>query len=430
MQLKLAKVIFFILNFISLDSQFCPSFRPVLSYYEISQRLDIFRLPHVIQRYGVPAPQDDQYRRHDQAVYSMWMIFVSFCSLDTIVNPLENEADMGAYFHPEFESPHSQSLHESVSDHHDTIFLDETLPVNPFINRARLAVFRRMSLGLSADIIESNQSVTPIPKARSRAGTGSRPAYFTPGQIYSRWSNEYERDQVACSLERERGNQRQLQDGLLDHHRGAQQVPKRQSVYPSCDEGSSMDDFPDPFGHISSCGSGEDYQPKEEMGLAQEQRDFNLGSFSCMSADSAVSYNSCFSSDGHMAFQQMASHFQTPISTLPSTPNKQHYAVSPTSVADCLSPRIPRDSNSDWSKPMASDREQEIERQLELELTGMMRIQLSSPFYPSKSQSLSASASVYTSASAAVVVPRAFPYLQSREEDTVNLPSYLFRAIS
>jgi hypothetical protein len=48
----------------------------------VSQRLDSSRLPHVIQRYGVPAPREDQYRRHDQAVYSMWMHFVTFCSLE------------------------------------------------------------------------------------------------------------------------------------------------------------------------------------------------------------------------------------------------------------------------------------------------------------------------------------------------------------
>ena len=413
MQPKLARTIFII--FSALTANFYFSHRPVLSYYEISQRLDIFRLPHVIQRYGVPAPQDDQYRRHDQAVYSMWMTFVSFCSLDTVANPLENEADMGAYFHPEFESPNRQCLHESISDHHDMIFLDETLPVNPFINRSRLAVFRRMSLGLSADISVSKLSGTSTSKAPSKAGAGSRPAFSTPGQIYSRWSNEYERDQG------ERLSQRELQDGPLARHRGHHvgQVPKRQSVYPSYDEGSSMDDLPDHFPHISSCESGEDYLLEEETGLAQRQRDF--GSFSCISADSAASYNSCFSSDGHMAFQQMTSQFQTLNSTPQSTPNKQHYAVSPTSVAYCLSPTITRDTNGDWSKPMASDRGREVEQLMELQHNGMMGIEMSSSIHSTESRILSVPAAVATH--------KAFPYLQSRE-DTVNLPPYLFRAIS
>ena len=39
----------------------------------MNQRVDNNNQPHVIQRYHVPSPQNNQYRRHDEAVYSMWM---------------------------------------------------------------------------------------------------------------------------------------------------------------------------------------------------------------------------------------------------------------------------------------------------------------------------------------------------------------------
>lgn len=54
-------------------------FWPVMPYPMVAAKLDANRQPHVIQPYSVPLPQADQYRRHDTAVYSMWMHFVDFC---------------------------------------------------------------------------------------------------------------------------------------------------------------------------------------------------------------------------------------------------------------------------------------------------------------------------------------------------------------
>lgn len=54
-------------------------FWPVMPYPMVAAKLDTNRQPHVIQPYSVPLPQADQYRRHDTAVYSMWMHFVDFC---------------------------------------------------------------------------------------------------------------------------------------------------------------------------------------------------------------------------------------------------------------------------------------------------------------------------------------------------------------
>lgn len=54
-------------------------FWPVMPYSMVAAKLDMNRQPHVIQSYSVPLPQPDQYRKHDTAVYSMWMHFVDFC---------------------------------------------------------------------------------------------------------------------------------------------------------------------------------------------------------------------------------------------------------------------------------------------------------------------------------------------------------------
>lgn len=37
--------------------------------------------PNAFQEYNVPYPQNDHYKRHDESVYSMWMHFVTFCSV-------------------------------------------------------------------------------------------------------------------------------------------------------------------------------------------------------------------------------------------------------------------------------------------------------------------------------------------------------------
>ena len=142
-------------------SIFCHD-RPVLPFHEVSHRLDSNRQPHVVQRYGVPSPLDNQYRLHDQAVYSMWMHFVTFCSIDS-ANPnnhRETDAEMSAFAHPRFEyplkSPNLSSIFSSSSkinlscdrqNRPRCIFLEETLDVNPFINVSRLDVFKTLSSG-------------------------------------------------------------------------------------------------------------------------------------------------------------------------------------------------------------------------------------------------------------------------------------------
>lgn len=63
------------------DIVFDSLFWPVMPVGEVGKKLDCNGQSTVIQQYSVPVPQYDQYRRHDQSVYSLWMYFVEFCIL-------------------------------------------------------------------------------------------------------------------------------------------------------------------------------------------------------------------------------------------------------------------------------------------------------------------------------------------------------------
>ena len=150
---------------------FCRN-RPTLPSHVVNQRVDNNNQPHVIQRYHVPSPQNNQYRRHDEAVYSMWMHFVIYCSLDpeSINSHRQIEAEIAAFAHPQYEYPlestntlllasspkgsQSKNLHIS---HHQCSFLDGTLAVNPFTNVNRLDVFRSLSSGEGSQLFSSTR---------------------------------------------------------------------------------------------------------------------------------------------------------------------------------------------------------------------------------------------------------------------------------
>ena len=118
----------------------------------------------MIQRYGVPCPQDNQYRRHDQAVYSMWMHFVTFCSGESAISDNHHniDAEVAASARPAYfcalnvartalpaSSPGGVLLTypDTYQYRKRCIILDETLALNPFINVCRLDVFRALSSG-------------------------------------------------------------------------------------------------------------------------------------------------------------------------------------------------------------------------------------------------------------------------------------------
>ena len=138
----------------------------------MNQRVDNNHQPHVIQRYHVPSPQNNQYRRHDEAVYSMWMHFVIYCSLDpeSINSHRQIEAEIAAFAHPQYEyplestntlllasSPKGYQSKNLRTSHHQCSFLDETLVVNPFTNVNRLDVFRSLSSGEGSQLFSSTR---------------------------------------------------------------------------------------------------------------------------------------------------------------------------------------------------------------------------------------------------------------------------------
>jgi hypothetical protein len=99
-----------------LDSMFWP----IMSYNSVAVKLDNNRQPHVIQPYNVPPAQNDQFRLHDEAVYSLWMHFVDFCLATSDSAHLGYSDDAPCYAAPD-------------------------LPVNSYTKLPRLPVFRVLS---------------------------------------------------------------------------------------------------------------------------------------------------------------------------------------------------------------------------------------------------------------------------------------------
>jgi hypothetical protein len=185
-------------------------FWPVLPFAAVNQRLDSSRQPHVIQRYSVPPPQQDQYHRHDAAVYSMWMHFVTFCGLLTGGEQFDFEADALSFMHMDCRKDHLASYQEALErkrlekahrtmsygydqakkifspcmpcsysstdtsrasakfDADQLLLSNENLQVNPFINAPRLPVFVELSGGRS----------DPQPQAEKQISSGAIPEVY------------------------------------------------------------------------------------------------------------------------------------------------------------------------------------------------------------------------------------------------------------
>lgn len=97
-------------------------FWPIMPYTQVAAKLDSNRQPHVIQQYVVPAPQTEQYRNHDEAVYSMWMHFVDFCAACSESTQVLDADDSPCYMAPD-------------------------MPMNMYTNKKRLPTFRALSSG-------------------------------------------------------------------------------------------------------------------------------------------------------------------------------------------------------------------------------------------------------------------------------------------
>ena len=166
----------------------------------MNQRVDYNHQPHVIQRYHVPSPKNDQYCRHDQAVYSMWMHFAIFCSteLENAKSHRHAEAEIAAFAHPGYKYPlksaHSMILPSSpqgyqsnnvCTGHQQCFFLEGTLAVNPFTNENRLDVFRNLSSGGegSQSMFSTRESSSYLSSVSSdsAATQGSSPPHFSLG---------------------------------------------------------------------------------------------------------------------------------------------------------------------------------------------------------------------------------------------------------
>ena len=173
-------------------------FWPVLPSEVVNQKLDMNRQPHVIQRYNVPSPQNDQFRRHDQAVYSMWQHFVTACGLFSVQwgGGYSVQEDTLNFMTPSFLNKHS--AHESRSSspsagHYDPVsklftpglrsvhhefpshapalvaLLDEKETTNAFIHAQRLNVFVHLSAGNSVADLPPSSVPTRSPISISTA---------------------------------------------------------------------------------------------------------------------------------------------------------------------------------------------------------------------------------------------------------------------
>jgi hypothetical protein len=95
-------------------------FWPVMPFQMVASKLDANRQPHVIQSYSVPLPQNDQYRKHDACVYSIWMHFVDFCLANSESTNMRNADAAPCYMAPD-------------------------VPINAYSGEARLPFFRELS---------------------------------------------------------------------------------------------------------------------------------------------------------------------------------------------------------------------------------------------------------------------------------------------
>lgn len=104
-------------------------FWPVMDFHLVNRKLDMKNQPTVSQNYEVPIPQNDEYRRHDEAVFSMWNHFVEYCTLLLSIEP------SGCY---------CLTMDQMA-------FLDEYNSTNFFTGNGRLSVLLKLSQGSNVE---------------------------------------------------------------------------------------------------------------------------------------------------------------------------------------------------------------------------------------------------------------------------------------
>ncbi len=133
-------------------------FWPVVPLWQTSQHLDRNGQPSVVQEYNLPPPQCDQYQRHDEAIYSLWMHFVDFCQAVAYASTLEGR----------------------LFDKHPT-FCAPNVAVNQYTNRRRFQLFLSLAYGTSTPItprpvslLQAQQAQHPVMKAPVNVNVGGQ----------------------------------------------------------------------------------------------------------------------------------------------------------------------------------------------------------------------------------------------------------------
>lgn len=132
------------------DSVVDALFWPIMPYNLVAAKQDNNRQPHVIQPYTVPPPQNDQYLRHDQAVYSMWMHFVDLCAACATSEGPSQGDNAACYLAP------------------DTA-------TNAYTQEKRLAVFRALSNSKGRSLVSDDSSSIPSVAVPNNKGRSKSP---------------------------------------------------------------------------------------------------------------------------------------------------------------------------------------------------------------------------------------------------------------
>ena len=104
-------------------------FWPIMPLHLVNRYLEHkSNKPNAFQEYNVPYPQNDQYKHHDESIYSIWMHFVTFCL-------------------------HLQKTSSNLQKYSFVNKVIANEPVNYFSRRKRLNVFVELSKGVSQEVL-------------------------------------------------------------------------------------------------------------------------------------------------------------------------------------------------------------------------------------------------------------------------------------
>ena len=118
----------------------------------------------VSHEYDVPAPEDDDYERHDEAVYSLWQHYVDFCLLCTR-GPSESASGNKGRFNKAGSCSDVESLAARKAKYSHRSGVRESVEqqmyddVNRYISKERLSAFKALGRGLSL-VVDAAEAIT------------------------------------------------------------------------------------------------------------------------------------------------------------------------------------------------------------------------------------------------------------------------------